>query len=53
MSTDGAIVNYADKENVDLIVVGTKEVAWKYCVRCCNTCIMSGACCKITNLIIS
>jgi nucleotide-binding universal stress UspA family protein len=24
MSTDGAIVNYADKENVDLIVVGTR-----------------------------
>ena len=24
MSADGAIVNYADNENVDLIVVGTR-----------------------------
>ena len=38
MSVEGAILNYAESENVDLIVIGTrgkirhyKNVAWKCC----------------------
>jgi nucleotide-binding universal stress UspA family protein len=53
MSADGAIVNYADNENVDNCcrykrkVRVFKEAAWKCCLRSCDTCIMSCYSCKI------
>ena len=54
MSVEGAIVDYADKENVDLIVVGTrgrtgfaKKLLGSVGIGSCNTCIMSCDCGKI------